>query len=391
MLKGKAGEPKMKVGMFVHTLDDRAVAKVTTAVSHELSKMQIETFLMFATKAGKPIIPDGVEVVDLGIGDRSTHWGIFRVIRALRRLDLDAIFAHSNGTARVILLARMFVRRKPRVIVVSHRNYAEVGFSHRWIRDPLTSFLYKRAEVVAGVSPGVVAGLEDVFPHLKGKTVVLPNPGPDPAQIETIPVASHRWIDSSEVRVVVSVGNIIRRKGHDITLRAFRVVLDKHDDARLIIIGRFDEPEYLAELKDFLSIHEMNDAVDIVGYDPDPIRYVRGADVFVLASRNEGAPLVIVESMTLGVPVVATDCPSGPRWLLENGDSGILVPMDDPDALARGILEVLDSSTLGEHLSEAGMKRSEYFQGAASAARYLAAARSGGFDITQEEPENHSQ
>jgi glycosyltransferase involved in cell wall biosynthesis len=112
----------------------------------------------------------------------------------------------------------------------------------------------------------------------------------------------------------------------------------------------------------------------LLGEQSNPLRFVARSTVFALSSRNEGMPVSILEALALGIPVVSTDCPSGPRWILEDGAKGLLVPVGDHLALADAILRMLGDADLRHRLSAWGPARAADFSPATIARRYLATA-----------------
>jgi glycosyltransferase involved in cell wall biosynthesis len=111
-----------------------------------------------------------------------------------------------------------------------------------------------------------------------------------------------------------------------------------------------------------------------VGTQANPLRFVARSTVFALSSRNEGMPVSILEAMAVGVPVVSTDCPSGPAWILEGGARGLLVPVGDGKALGDALVEMLGDQALRQRLGQWGRERSEDFSPTAISGKYLAAA-----------------
>jgi glycosyltransferase involved in cell wall biosynthesis len=112
---------------------------------------------------------------------------------------------------------------------------------------------------------------------------------------------------------------------------------------RLIILGEGDERENLVRLAKEL---EILDSVCLPGFIENPYPYMKKAALFVLSSRFEGLPGVLIEALYCGTPVIATDCPGGSREILANGRFGQLVPVGDPDSLADAILSSLENKPI---------------------------------------------
>ena len=148
----------------------------------------------------------------------------------------------------------------------------------------------------------------------------------------------HPWLaEDSAVPVILSAGRLVPQKDYPTLLRAFARLRERRE-ARLIIVGKGREQEKLEALARELGIAEH---VDFPGFAANPYAWMARADVFALSSRWEGLVNVVMEALGLGVPVVSTDCPSGPREILSDGRYGVLVPMKDPEALAEGLDRVL--------------------------------------------------
>ena len=370
----------MKIMMFVHTFDGRAVAHLASTLSGHLVALGVEVRLLCATRApGAPEPRDGVIVEDLELGGKPTGVGIGRAAGVLRARRPHVVFAHGNGPNRAALLARGLARTRTRVVTVEHTNYSTSYSGRHWLQHRATSLLYARADRVTGVSPAVVSDLEQTFPHLRSKTLCLRAPGPDPAEVEGLASAApdHPWFATGRRhRLICSVANVIPRKGQDTLVAALPLVRERLGDVRLVLVGRFDDEPYLARLEAMADELGVTDHVAFVGYRPDSLPFIAHADVFALASVSEGMGIVLVEAMACGVPVVATDCPSGPSFVLEEGAAGRLVPVGAPPAMADAMVELLTDCGLRERLVLRGRHRAEYFSPQRVAQDYLALAQS---------------
>ena len=134
-------------------------------------------------------------------------------------------------------------------------------------------------------------------------------------------------------------------------------IVNETAEARLIIIGDGKLKKNLLQKAESLGISEK---VDMVGKKV-PYEYMRHGDIFVLSSLWEGFGLVLIEAMSLGMPVVSTDCDYGPNEIIENEKSGLLVPVANPHKLASAILRLIGDEKLRADLSVEAKKRSQYF------------------------------
>jgi glycosyltransferase involved in cell wall biosynthesis len=137
--------------------------------------------------------------------------------------------------------------------------------------------------------------------------------------------------------VVLGVGRFTRAKDFGTLIKAFRLVRNTIA-ARLVILGEGDERWALESM---VEQEGLTGQVALPGFVPNPYAYMRAASVFVLSSEREGLPTVLVEAMATGTPVVAPDCPSGPREILDDGAFGRLVPVGDATAIAEAVCDVL--------------------------------------------------
>lgn len=158
----------------------------------------------------------------------------------------------------------------------------------------------------------------------------------------------HPWFGENAPPVVVSVGRLTRQKNYSLLLRALKVVR-RTRDVRLVILG---EGELREELGSTARALGLADAVSFPGFVENPFGYMARASVFALSSDWEGLPSVLIEALAVGCPIVSTDCPSGPREILQDGEYGRLVPTGDVGSLAAAIEATLTEKTKSSRLRE---------------------------------------
>lgn len=307
------------------------------------------------------LLPDGIEKLSLGEeADTNLIQMIPRFRDAMVHLKADTVISCMWYPAIISYLARMQGLGDVRHIVhdtVNMTEYIKDHFVHekfRWLKTYLTKRAYRDAEAVIVVSNGEKEDLIKNF-GIPGKQVsVVYNPVNREA-IEKLS-AEDAGIDF-DVPLVVTAGRLVHQKGMDILLRAFRMVRDVAA-SKLLILGSGEKREELVSLAE--SLHLSEDVI-FLGMQINPFKFMRKAAVFCLASRYEGLGNVILEAMALGVPVIVTDCPSGPSEIIEGGRDGILVRREDPGAIAEAVLRVLSDKVLRETLSNRSRERVQDF------------------------------
>lgn len=159
-------------------------------------------------------------------------------------------------------------------------------------------------------------------------------------------------------RTVVAAGRLFAQKGFDLLLPAFRQVADKHPDWQLRIYGTGEKK---AELREYIEEHHLYNNVLLMGHSRSFDDELAKASVFVLSSRFEGLPMVMIEAMSHALPVVSFDCPTGPADVITDGVDGLLVPPEDIDALAAAMLRLVGDERLRASMGAAALRTAAGF------------------------------
>lgn len=317
--------------------------------------------------------------VELVVHDASTRE--LPLPRGLTLIDLQA-----SGTAQAVRkLAQRIRKRSPRWVISAfpHTNIATVtavkmarcgALSVVTEHAPLTRqieqqnnwryralpFLvrtaYRRADAIVAVSPGV---REDLKP-IVGRRVrihcihnpVLPDNFEEVSELEP----DHPWLMDPGLQVVMGLCRLSEEKDLPTLIRAFARIRSSHPCARLLLVGEGPDRERLQTIVEEMG---MSDVVQLPGRTSEPLAWLRKASVFVLASKFEGYGNVLVEALAVGTPVVSTDCPVGPREILNNGRYGDLVPVGDDVAMSRAISLALTARSLPEGAKASARKRTQ--------------------------------
>ena len=158
--------------------------------------------------------------------------------------------------------------------------------------------------------------------------------------------------------VVLAAGRLTRQKGFDMLLRAFKQVADEAPDWTLRICGSGRQRARLSRMVAELGLA---DRVSLPGRVSDMATQMEQASIFVLSSRWEGFPMVLLEAMSKGLPVVSFDCPTGPADIVQDGRTGFLVRAGDVKALAERIEDLIGDDRARQRFGAAAVERAEDF------------------------------
>jgi len=255
-----------------------------------------------------------------------------------------ALLAAKDEDYKLALAARTYARAPFSVVFVASLNYTaqlagrRANPWRRWWRYRQLRSLYGGADRVFCVSQGVAADMARILRCDASALPVLPNPVITPeASALSRQAIPHPWFGGGQPPIVLGVGRLSRIKNFSLLVRAFARARDAMP-MRLVILG---EGKQRAELERLAAKLGIADDVSLPGYVENPYPYMRQASLFVLSSLWEGFGNVLVEALFCGTPVVATDCPSGPAEILDNGRYGPLVPINDEVGLAEAMVQCL--------------------------------------------------
>jgi glycosyltransferase involved in cell wall biosynthesis len=358
-------EPERRIAILLPNLAGGGVERVRLYLAHEFLARgyRVDLVLLRAEGALLELVPDRVRLIDLQgrrmrdlLGPLTTY---------LRREKPDAILAAMWPLTSFAAVARRLARCKARLVVSDHgvlsEHYAENGLMHRAALRATMALTYRDADARVAVSAGLADDLAALSGIPRRRFEVVNNPVPAPSD-DRLPDADAVW-GAPPGRRILSVGSLKAEKNQALLIRAF-ARLRGSEDARLMLLG---EGALRDELVRLAASEGVGGQVLMPGFVADPGPYFRSADLFVLSSDHEGFGNVILEALACGVPVVSTDCRSGPAEILAGGQFGRLVPVGDAAAMAAAMREALDQ----DHDRAALRRRAAEFSVTRAADRYL--------------------
>ena len=273
-----------------------------------------------------------VTVVDLGLANAR------RVVRPLaqqiRERGIDIVFSTLFHLDLYTLASRLLFGWRARVVLCFQNTPSVVSREGVALAERLQMKVYRRVAKTAdqhfAISRGVAEDAASFFGIEPSSIQIISNPIVDPTAPPPTPIDLKALFDVRLDQVVVASGRLTKQKDYP-TLLAAMARLRQTRNAGLIVLGEGELRESLERAAASLGLA---DCIRFVGFQTRPLDWMAEADLFVLSSLWEGLANVLVEALWLGLPIVSTDCPHGPREVLADGAFGRLVPVSDPAALA---------------------------------------------------------
>ena len=339
-----------RVAVFIPSLRGGGAERAMLLFAEGLLAKGYRVDLLVAQHEGPLVneVPQGVRLIDLG--ERKVSRTLPKLTKYLVRERPQALYSTIVNANIVAILAaegaKRFHKLTCRVVVRESNVLAPKGplTLARRLSGIVAPRLYRRADAVISVSHDVATELCASSLALQGRVHTLPTPVVSAKIFElSAQPASHPWVverasarDSLAARpLIVGAGRLHPQKDFPTLINAFAKI-HQRSNARLIILGEGEERKRLEQQIQSLGLTE---CVSLPGFAPNPYPFFRYADTFVLSSRYEGMPNVLLQAMAFGTPVVATQCQSGAQEVLTCESFGRLVPPGDVDAMAQAIEE----------------------------------------------------
>jgi glycosyltransferase involved in cell wall biosynthesis len=336
----------ISISVFVHSLQDHGAARVALNLAQGFAERGLEVDLVMTIAAGAFLekVPSEIRLIDLKATKKpqnlSKMLALYHYLRREKPTFLISVGDNSNTAG----WARSLARVKTRVVAGVHNHLSiYLPNEHKAISKNILPYLLRwsflQADRIVAVSQGVAEDLS----HTAGLPLedirVVYNPVVTfDLHKKAKEMLDHPWFAPGEPPVILGAGRLVKQKDFPTLIRAFSL-LRQNRLARLMIVGEGGERSRLEAMVQELNLE--ND-VTLPGFVENPYAYMDRAAVFVLSSRWEGLPTVLIEAMACGCPVIATDCPSGPREILEAGKYGSLVALGDVESLAEAIVATLE-------------------------------------------------
>ena len=335
-----------KIALFLPSLRGGGAERNMLYLANEFCDRSFQVDLVLVSAEGPYIslANDKVRIIDLK--SPRVIASLPNLVRYLRAENPHALLSTLNHANLVLFIAKNLARNPGKIVVRIANNLSASTNNSKDIRVCLIPFLikyiYHRVDRVIAVSQDLAEDLVNSHKLPQKKIKVIYNPAITPELVSKVKEPlNHPWFTPGSPPVILGAGRLTMQKDFSTLIRAF-ALLNQKFPARLMILGEGEDRKNLESLVRELDL-EAN--VSLPGFVDNPFQYMNNASVFVLSSRWEGMPNTLLQAMACGVPVISTDCPSGPREILEDGKWGQIVPVGDAEALYQAILASLSGET----------------------------------------------
>ena len=336
---------KPDIAFFLRFLGGGGAERVIINLARGFIEQNLKVDLVLSSTGGPHLwqVPPEVRIVDLKAPRLLAS--LPSLIRYLQQEQPKSLLSTLHYNNEFALLAKRISKISTRVVVREANTLSIEAQSTARLKKRLTPLfvrhLYPLADEIVAVSKGVAKDLSHVtnLPLDRIQTIYNPTITPDLTLKAKEPV-EHPWFQSGMPPVILGVGKLQAQKDFPTLIQAFAQVRQTQE-AKLVILGwGSDRPK----LEALVSKLGLTDDVDLPDHVKNPYAYMARSAVFVLSSVWEGLPNALIEAMAIGVPVVATDCKSGPKEILNHGKYGHLVPVGDSQGIATAILSTLSGN-----------------------------------------------
>lgn len=344
----------MRIAAVASTLSGGGAARALVQVCNHWAAQGRELALLTLDEPEEDFYPLAPGIHRSGLGLRSPSGWIGEAVlqnlrratalrRAIARLDADVVVAVDQRTDALVTLAVAGLGVP--VVVWKQIDPRRAPLSTGW--RLLRRVAYRRAD-------RLVVQVDRLRPWARRYTAerrigVIPNPAPAWRRVRDPRRSGVASVSAERIRTVLAVGRLVPQKGFDRLIDAFARAAADRPEWRLVIVGEGAERGALTRRA---ADRNLADRFELPGRTSEVEAYYGSADLFVLPSRFEGFPNVLLEAMVAGLPVIAFDCPTGPREIIRDGVDGVLVSDGDMDELARQMGRIMDGPELRERLAE---------------------------------------
>lgn len=319
-----------KLVIFVDSLKRDGAERVSVNLAKYMNENNIETTIITEWVSEEEYdVPQGVNRINLD-AKKNKYLNYFKNVnkfnQILKNIDPDLMLVMDLPGCLLSIPASKKLDIK---VIVSERN-DPTHFPGKKIIALIARKLMSLADGFVFQTEGAMSFYKKM---VKGRGIIIPNP----IFVESLP----NYFDGKREKTIVTAGRLTQQKNQKLLLSSFKKVNEKHRDYKLIIYG---EGELRNNLSQQIKSLGLDNVVKLPGNEKKLLEKINSAGIFVMPSNFEGMPNALLEAMALGLPVISTDCPcGGPKAVIQNEVNGLLVPVEDENAMTNSILYLIEN------------------------------------------------
>ncbi|MCP3032936.1 glycosyltransferase [Halobacillus sp. A1] len=345
-----------KIMFFMFSFSGGGAERTVVNIVNNLSRETYCPILVIGTNKDAPYLDDlSTDVRVINLRAKKLMTSLIPLCKCIKKEKPDVLFSTVNQNNIVLSLAKVLSFKQSQLVIREANNRTQSG-NISFFNKFLTFLTYNLiSNQVIALSNGVKKDLVENFRIWKSKITVIHNP----VEVNKIKKLSHEPVkdfnfDNGQ-RIIIAVGRLVDQKDYPTLLKAIKKT--KGND-QLLILGKGVLEHKLKRMCVELGIENK---VSFLGFKKNPYKYIKRSDVFVLSSKWEGFGHVIVEAMATGVPVISTNCNSGPAEIIGDNKYGLIVPTENSCILAENIEKMIYDNKLKDKYAELGLQRAEVF------------------------------
>ena len=331
---------KINILFVIPSLSGGGAERVFVNIIRTIDDHKFDKKLLLIDESGVfvDLIPPDVEIITMK--SRKTRFSFFSLLKNIKSLNPQIVVSTTNRMNILLLLVSIFLKNRTK-FVVREPNMPSAQFNNKQIPRYykwLIKLLYPKADFIIAQTEAMKKEINQVFSIPQSKIVVLTNPIDMRYIYDNVKNANNPY-NNKKINIIAS-GKLKKQKGYNFLLRSFHNVIISNRQFMLHILGGNDDNgTYKQELISLSKKLDIANNVVFHGFISNPFPYYKYADLFVLSSKWEGLPNVILEALYLKTPVVVTDCIPYFYEILEEGKDGFIVNYGDEKTFADKIMK----------------------------------------------------
>lgn len=330
---------KKTIVFILPNLDSGGVEIVTLNYLKQLNNDKYNIILIVFDKTNDllKLVPEDIKLIDLET--KSTKKSLFKLINVFKNINPDIVYTGHSRVTVLVQIVKLFTRKFKHLARMQsmpslEKKYGTYGTVHRI----LYSMAFKNADIVLAETKDMKDDAIKTFSLQENKVKVMHNPLDKKAINKAISNNESVPFSSKDI-IAIASGRLCKDKGYDILIKAISLIIDKYPNFKLYILGRDDGEG--SNLKKIISNYNLENNIILEGFQSNPYAYYAASNMFILSSRREGFPNVLIENYYLDIPIVTTKCVPIVSELVKDKINGYTCDVENTTSLSDAITKCI--------------------------------------------------